>query len=73
MKKYMLFTALAVAFGLMLMSTIGCSSVQEQQEKVLEKMTPSLRADYRDGLESLIENYDSLYDRDGNPLPEDAE
>ena len=38
------------------------------QDAVLPKLEPSTRADYRDGLQMAVDNYDAKYDRDGNTL-----
>lgn len=66
MKKALLLITTIALMGVFMM---GCASAREQQEKILDKMTPSMRADYRDGLQSLSDVFDALYDREGYPWP----
>jgi hypothetical protein len=69
MKKVLLIASVGMLL-LMAFGATGCATAGSYQEKVLEKMPPNLRADYRDGLEDLAGDYDALYDRDGQPWPE---
>jgi len=57
-----------IALLVFVLLTLISASCAVGSEKVLEKMDPSLRADYRDGLEDLAREYDERYDRDGMPL-----
>lgn len=54
------------------MVSTGCKTaagyVGLAQDAVLPKLPPATRADYRDGLQMAIDNYDEKYDRDGNEL-----
>lgn len=71
MKSIVLAAVLAV-----LMSVTGCvSAIDYSSREALERMEPPQRAEYRKALDSVTEaveqaktTYDSLYDKDGNPL-----
>ena len=53
---------LGLTVALLLAFSSGCATVTKEALKHFE---PEQRAEYRDGLDTMAESYDSIYDRDG--------
>jgi len=73
MKIHALLMVLLICCAAMVSS--GCKTaagyVGLAQDAVLPKLPPATRADYRDGLQMAVDNFDAKYDRDGNELVEE--